>query len=99
MLPYTRRVDAARVVGRLRDQIQALTGPLDGERGELSVSASLGFETYDGTDLESVETPRRHAEIALRQAKLSGGNRGLYYRSLEVEQDEAEPPADAQRPA
>jgi diguanylate cyclase (GGDEF)-like protein len=82
VLPYTRKVDAARVVNRMRDEIQTLTGPLEGMRRELHISGSLGFETYDGTDLESVETLRRHAEIALRRAKVLGGNRGLYYRSL-----------------
>jgi diguanylate cyclase (GGDEF)-like protein len=82
VLPYTRKVDAARVVNRIRDQIAGLTGP--GEGGEeLVISASIGFETYDGSDLESVEILRRHAEVALRRAKLLGGNRGLYFRSLE----------------
>ncbi|MCP3914162.1 MAG: GGDEF domain-containing protein [bacterium] len=98
VLPYTRRVDAARVVNRMRDQIQALTGPLDGGRGEVCISASIGFETFDGTDLESVETLRRHAEIALRQAKTMGGNRGLYYRSLEGTEGGAEPAADTPLP-
>lgn len=86
VLPYTRRVDAARVVNRLRDQIQALTGPVDGTGREVSVSASIGFETFDGRDLESVETIRRHAEVALRRAKELGGNRAVYYR-----QDPPEP--------
>jgi hypothetical protein len=42
----------------------------------------LGFETFDGTDLDSVETLRLHAEIALREAKRGGGRRAVYYRSL-----------------
>jgi len=90
ILPYTRKVDAARVVNRMRDEIQALTGPLEGTERELRVSASLGFETYDGHDLESVETLRRHAEVALRRAKEAGGNRGIYYRSLEREEGRAD---------
>lgn len=82
VLPYTRRVDAARVVHRLRDQIRAITGPMDGSGRIVSVSASIGFETADGTDLESVEALRRHAELALKGAKEMGGNRAVYYRSL-----------------
>lgn len=85
VLPYTRKVDAARVVNRLRDEIGALAGPVDPARGELATTASLGFDTFDGSDLESVEELRRHAEIALRQAKALGGNRALYYRSLSSE--------------
>ena len=87
VLPYTRRVDAALVVSRLRDKIHEI-GPTidcaDGRGLPLSVSASLGFETFDGADLDSLDHLRRHAEIALRNAKSRGGNRGLYYRSLEV---------------
>jgi len=86
VLPYTRKVDAARVVNRMRDEIATLTGPIEGARKELQISGSLGFETYDGHDLESVESLRRHAEIALRRAKVLGGNRGLYYRSLTREE-------------
>ncbi|MFT7679934.1 MAG: diguanylate cyclase (GGDEF)-like protein [Planctomycetota bacterium] len=82
VLPYTQKVDAARVVGRIRDQVESLSGPLPGG-GSLRVAASIGFETYDGSDLESVSMLRRHAEIALRHAKLQGGNRAVYYRSLE----------------
>lgn len=82
VLPYTKKVDAARVVNRIRDQIRGLSGSIADAPAGLSVSASLGFETYDGTDVDSVEGLRRHAEVALRQAKAAGGNRGLYYRSL-----------------
>ncbi len=90
VLPYTRRVDAALVVNRLREQIHGLSGTFHcGPR--LQVSASLGFETFAGTDLDSVETLRRHSEVALRRAKLMGGNRGLYYRSLDVADGEAPP--------
>ncbi len=88
VLPYTRRIDAARVVQRLRDAIRALTGPLavgEGRTPEVDVSASLGFETYDGTDLDSVETLRRRAECALRAAKERGGGCAVYFRSLETE--------------
>ena len=80
ILPYTQRIDAARVVGRIRDQIAALSGPRG--TGEVRVTASIGFETYDGTDMDSVEVLRRRAELALRRAKERGGDQGLYYRSL-----------------
>lgn len=83
MLPYTRGVEAAHVVNRLRDAIHALTSSLIGPSGPLSISASLGFETVGGGDIESVDTLRRHAEIALREAKRLGGNRGVYFRSLD----------------
>lgn len=82
VLPYTRRVDAARVVHRIRDEIRRLTGPIDTSGRELHVSASIGFETFDGNDLESVEELRRHAEVALRSAKEMGGHRAVYFRSL-----------------
>jgi len=119
VLPYTNRVDAARVVQRLRDEVRSISGPLDGtggsgsgcsagsagrdgrERGanrrELTITASLGFETFDGRDLESVETLRRRAEVALRWAKDSGGDRGVYYRSLETGSPGASGPAEAPR--
>jgi len=93
LLPYTRKVDAARVVSRLREEIHKLSGRPAGAQSDLVVSASLGFETCDGSDLDSVQTLRRHAEQALRRAKLAGGNRGIYFRSevpasiLELEQE------------
>ena len=82
VLPYTRGVEAAHVVRRLGDQIVELTETaLPGQRG-VHISASIGFETFDGADLDSVETMRAHAEVALREAKHRGGNRGIYYRSM-----------------
>jgi len=83
LLPYTKKVDATRVVRRLRDEIKRLTGRPPGATAQIDVSASIGFETYDGTDLESVDLLRRHAERALRAAKEQGGDRGVYFRSLE----------------
>lgn len=83
LLPYTRRRDAAKVVSRLRDEIHALTGDFPGAKGPIRVSGSLGFETFDGTDLDSLATLRSHAERALRASKESGGNRAVYFRSLE----------------
>lgn len=80
VLPYTRKVDAARVVHRLRERIRAVSGQIGG--ADLEVSASLGFETFDGRDVESVEALRSHAEAALREAKRRGGDRALYYRLL-----------------
>jgi diguanylate cyclase (GGDEF)-like protein len=82
ILPYTRRVDAASVVQRLLEAIRALSGPVPGAEGPLEVSASIGFETYDGRDLDSLETLRTHAEVALRHAKRRGGDQGVYFRSL-----------------
>jgi len=82
VLPYTGRVDAAHVVRRLRDAIAALSGTLATREGTVEISASLGFETFDGTDLDTVDTLRLHAEIALREAKRAGGHRAVYYRSL-----------------
>ncbi|MBL8862237.1 MAG: GGDEF domain-containing protein [Planctomycetes bacterium] len=80
VLPYTKKADAARVVQRLRERIRAVSGRVDGL--DLDISASLGFETFDGRDLESVDVLRRHAESALREAKRRGGDRALYYRLL-----------------
>ncbi len=100
VLPYTRRIDAARVVGRLCEEIRSLSGSFEDWGSRLEVTASLGFETYDGTDLESVETLRRHAEVALKRAKLMGGDRVLYVRSLEGSEGGSPPPtADAERSA
>ncbi len=83
MLPYTGGIEAAYVVNRLRDAIHALSASLIGPGAALSISASLGFETFAGGDIDSAATLRRHAEVALREAKRQGGNRGVYYRSLD----------------
>jgi diguanylate cyclase (GGDEF)-like protein len=80
LLPYTGKINAARVVNRLRTEIAKLSGKFEGAREEIPVSTSLGFETFDGSDLESLETLRRNAEMALRAAKRRGGNKGVYYR-------------------
>jgi len=80
LLPYTGKINAARVVNRLRVEIAKLSGKFEGAREEIPVSASLGFETFDGSDLESLEALRRNAEVALRAAKRRGGNKGVYYR-------------------
>lgn len=98
ILPFTSRVDAARVVSRLAARIRGLSGPptglrpfVDQRQGDLRrsvrVSASIGFETYDGRDLESLEDLRLHAEQALHTAKRRGGNQGVYYRSLNPGQE------------
>jgi diguanylate cyclase (GGDEF)-like protein len=86
ILPYTRKVDAASVVQRLLEAIRALSGPVPGADGPLEVSASIGFETYDGRDLDSLETLRAHAETALRHAKRRGGDQGVYFRTLAAQQ-------------
>ncbi len=87
LLPYTGKINAARVVNRLRTEIAKLSGHIEGAREEIPVSASLGFETFDGHDLDSVETLRRHAEQALRTAKRRGGDQGVYFRSLSTDGD------------
>lgn len=107
ILPYTQRVDAARVVTRFLGRFRALSGPppqrYRGPKeecalGTIAVSASIGFETYDGTDLHSPEELRHRAERALRAAKDRGGNQGVYHRSL-VNHDEGEDwPAKILRP-
>jgi len=83
LLPYTQKADAARVVKRLCEQIRAVSGQIGG--ADLLISASLGFETFDGRDVESVEALRRHAEAALREAKRRGGDRAVYYRLLPID--------------
>jgi len=80
LLPYTPRVHAARVVGRLREEIESLSGIHAGVDKPVEISASIGFETFDGGDIESVEALRRHAEVALRRCKEAGGNRAMYFR-------------------
>lgn len=83
VLPYTNRIDAARVVHRIHEQVRGLTGLIGDSEKTVSVSTSIGFETYDGFELDAVETLRRHAEQALRRAKELGGDRALYFRNLE----------------
>jgi len=85
LLPYTGKINAARVVARLRAEIARQTGRFEGAKDEVPVSASIGFETFDGTDLESLETLRNHAEIALRLAKRRGGDQGVYFRTIPAE--------------
>jgi diguanylate cyclase (GGDEF)-like protein len=83
LLPHTAKVDAATVVQRLVERIKELSGPVAGAAGGVATSASIGFETFNGDDVDSLETLRNHAERALRAAKRSGGNCGVYYRSLD----------------
>jgi diguanylate cyclase (GGDEF)-like protein len=92
LLPYTRKVDAASVVQRLLDEIRGLSGPVPGHAEPLAVSASIGFETFSGRDLESVDELRAHAERALLHAKRRGGDQGIYFRGLTAV-GEPEPPA------
>lgn len=93
-LPYTQPVDAARVIHRLLGEIHGLSGDLphpNGSPSMLVVSGSIGFETFDGRDVESADALRRHAETALREAKLAGGNNAVYYRSLAERTSERAP--------
>jgi diguanylate cyclase (GGDEF)-like protein len=88
LLPYTSPSDAANVVQRLVDKIRETSGPIPGAGEPVETGASIGFETYNGKtqDLPDVDVLRRHAERALRFAKRSGGNRGVYYRTLGEEE-------------
>jgi len=90
LLPYTGKINAARVVSRLRTEIAKLSGRIEGAREEVPVSASIGFETFDGSDLDSLETLRRHAEVALRLAKRRGGDQAIYYRNRPADGEVAE---------
>lgn len=82
LLPYTGPVEAAHAVRRLCERLRALSGPVSGFEAEVPVRASLGFETYYRGRPDSVASLRKHAERALREAKVAGGDRGIYYRSL-----------------
>jgi diguanylate cyclase (GGDEF)-like protein len=85
LLPYTGRLETAQVVGRLRGAIASVSvrpGEATEEHGRVAVTASLGFETSDGTDLPDVGALRSHAEEALRVAKQRGGDRAVYYRTM-----------------
>ncbi|MDE0903990.1 MAG: GGDEF domain-containing protein [Planctomycetota bacterium] len=81
LLPYTTAVDAARVVRRVRDRMRSLITPVE-QRDPVVVTASLGFESFDGTDLQSADEMRLRAEKALRAAKTARGDQGIYFRSL-----------------
>jgi diguanylate cyclase (GGDEF)-like protein len=81
ILPYTGRIDAAHAVRRLLDAIRSVSP--EGLPAGLGVRASVGFETFDGSDLRTCAELRSHAESALREAKRRGGDRGIYFRSLE----------------
>jgi diguanylate cyclase (GGDEF)-like protein len=83
LLPYTGKINAALVVNRLRQEIARCSGQPEGANSHIDCSASIGFETYDGEDIDSLETLRRHSERALRVAKVQGGDQGVYYRSLD----------------
>jgi diguanylate cyclase (GGDEF)-like protein len=87
LLPYTGKLDAAQVVKRLRDAIHRLSGTLtagaSAQAVQIEVSASIGFETFDGRDLKSMDELRAHAESALRSAKQRGGDQAVYFRAPE----------------
>lgn len=85
ILPFTEKINAALVVNRLLVAIHQLSGTPKGAKSHIEVSASIGFETFDGNDIESLAVLRDHAEQALRAAKVRGGNQGVYFRTLETE--------------
>ena len=82
ILPYCGPIEAAAAVHRLAVTIKELSGNVGDEIRNISISTSIGFETVLGGEVDSTRTLRKHAELALRQAKRAGGNRGVYYRSL-----------------
>jgi diguanylate cyclase (GGDEF)-like protein len=81
ILPLTGKLEAANVVNRLLGEIRRVSAGRGAADEEVRTSASIGFETFDGLDLDAHETLRRHAEVALRAAKRAGGDRGVYFRS------------------
>ncbi len=89
LLPYTKKVDAAQVAQRLHEEIHLLTGTIP-EAGDTEISVSIGFETFNGSDVDSVEDLRRRSEQALREAKRTGGNRGVYYRNIRASEGRGE---------
>lgn len=82
ILPFTRKLQAAIVVQRLLRAIRDLSGEFKGSNGPIHMGGSIGFQTFDGSDVDSVETLRLHCERALRRAKLGGGNLGVYFRDI-----------------
>lgn len=82
LLPYTRKLDGARVASRLRREISELTEEFRARGMDARISCSIGFETFNGADIETLEELRRHTEVALQNAKGRGGNQGVYFRSL-----------------
>ena len=89
VLPYTHKVDTARVVNRLVEEIHKLSGRPKGAKEDIVVAASVGFETFNGRDIATLEEMRTHAERALRAAKVAGGNRGIYFRQLGSVEEES----------
>jgi len=81
LLPYTKKLDGARVVNRIRTEVAGLTDEFAARGIHTRISCSIGFETFSGADIESVEELRRHTEVALQRAKHAGGNCGVYFRS------------------
>ena len=81
VLPYTGKVDSTAVVNRLRDAISSLSGRIPGAKSDIRVATSLGFETFNGSDIDTLATLRLHAERALRVSKERGGNQGVYFRA------------------
>ena len=92
LLPYTARIEAAHAVRRLRDAVARLGPALATRVPGLDVSTSIGFETFDGDDLEGETMLRAHAELALREAKRMGGGQAVYYRSLSARAAPDAPP-------
>ncbi|MFT7669682.1 MAG: diguanylate cyclase (GGDEF)-like protein [Planctomycetota bacterium] len=81
VLPYTGTLEAAFTVQRICQVISELSGCVSDDKGPLSVSASIGFESTNGVEIASVEDLRSNAEYALKRAKKSGGNRAVFFRS------------------
>ena len=56
VLPFTGKVDAGHVIGRLLERIRRLAGRFHEHGVQIGVTASVGFETFDGADLDSART-------------------------------------------
>lgn len=84
LLPFTSPADAAGVVRRLLAQIERLSGQIMGRSGTpLAVTGSLGFATFDGSNMPTAEELRSRAEQALRTAKDQGGNRAIDWTDID----------------
>jgi len=67
------------IPSRVEQLRQALAAPLLVEGHSVRLSASAGYAI--SSEVDSLETLLRHADLALHQARAAGGNRSEQYRS------------------
>ncbi|QUS39768.1 sensor domain-containing diguanylate cyclase [Tardiphaga alba] len=84
VLPHTNRADAQLVAEKVREAIAGVT--VMGADGPLRVSASLGIATLERTASDIDELLRR-ADAAMYEAKQTGRNRCIAWRTPEVAAD------------